>query len=217
MRGAFLLMAGACALASCGGDPIEAGSGANAQPKDKDVVTPVVHEIKIVDALATLRQHPDFTIFADLVRRSGLTPRLTGKAPVTVFAPTDSAFDKLSEERRKALLDPAQRPALAAFVAAHILVGRASARDLSEAIRRAGQTGQPAQFRTLAGKVMTVTRTDLNTAEAPPAGETDVPEAVPSEATNELQVSEEGGGTSLVTATDMEATNGVVHALESVL
>jgi len=30
-------------------------------------------------------------------------------------------------------------------------------------------------------------------------------------------VSEEGGGTSLVTATDMEATNGVVHALESVL
>ncbi len=217
MRGRLLLIGGVCALASCGGDPIEAGSGANAQPKDKGTTTPVVHEIKIVDALETLRQHPDFTIFADLIRRSDFAPRLTGKAPVTVFAPTDSAFDKLTEERRKALLDPAQRPALAAFVSAHILVGRASARDLGEAIARAQKAGRPAQFRTLAGKAMTVTRTDLNTAEAPPAGGQDVPEAVPSEATNELQVSEEGGGTSLVTATDMEATNGVIHALESVL
>ena len=40
---------------------------------------------------------------------------------------------------------------------------------------------------------------------------------VPSAANNVLNVEEQGGGASLVTATDIEATNGVVHALESVL
>ena len=210
MRGVFLL-AGALALASCGGDPLAAGDG---PPKPTTPNTPVVHEVKIADALTTMREHPDFTIFAGLVQKAGLSARLSGKEPVTLFAPTDSAFDKLSEERRAALVDPAQRNALVQFVSAHILVGRASARDLSEAIVKGQGT---ARFQTLSGKPLTVSRTNLNAAEAPPANDPDVVETVPSAATDILVVTEQGGGSSLVTATDIEATNGVMHALESVL
>ena len=215
MMRAFVCPLALLLLASCGGDPIEAGDAAGAPgAKNKLAHTPVVHEIKISDALTTMRQHPDFTIFADLVRRAGLAGRVGGKAPITVFAPADSAFDKLTAERRAALIDPAQRAALVQFVSAHILIGRASARDLSEAIAKGQGT---ARFKTLAGRPLALSRTDLNTAEAPPASEPDVAEAVPSRATDMLEVSEEGGGSSLVTATDIEATNGVIHVLESVL
>ncbi len=211
MRAVSLCLALAVTLASCGGDPIEAGDAA---PKSKVGHMPVVQEIKITDALTTMRQHPDFTIFADLVRRAGLGQRLSGKEPITVFAPTDSAFDKLTAERRAQLIDPAQRGALVQFVAAHVLVGRASARDLAEAIAKGQGT---AKFQTLAGKPLSMARTDLNTAEVPPANDPEVAEAVPTRASDMLEVTEEGGGSSLVTATDIEASNGVIHALESVL
>lgn len=196
---------------ACGGDPIEAGGGAGAL---QDGTIPVIEEIEIADVFMTLRQHPDFTIFADLVRRAGLTQRLGGDQPITLFAPTDSAFDKLPEERRAALLDPAQRNALVAFVNAHIVAGRASARDFGEAI--ASGKGS-AKYRTLAGKPLRLERTDLNTAETPPDDEQEVVAALPSDSSDMLRVSEEGGGSSLVTASDIEATNGVIHALESVL
>ena len=211
MMRAPALLCGALLLTSCGGDPIEAGDAA---PKSKVANMPVVHEIRITDALATMRQHPDFTIFADLVRKADLAQRLSGKAPITVFAPADSAFDKLTVERRAALLDPARRNALVRFVAAHVLVGRASARDLTEAIAKGQGT---AKFQTLAGKPLSISRTDLNMAEAPPASDPDVAETVPTRASDMLVVTEEGGGSSLVTATDIEASNGVVHVLESVL
>lgn len=212
MRGFLLCLPLAAMLACCGGDPV--GAGEADRSKSKTGSTPVVEEIEITDALTTMRQHPDFTIFADLVRRAGQDGRLSGKGPITLFAPTDSAFDKLSIERRAALIDPAQRDALVQFIGAHVLVGRASARDLTEAIGKGQGT---AKFQTMAGKPLSISRTDLNMAEAEPENETGVPEAVPSSENGMLVVAVEGGGSSLVTATDMEATNGVVHALESVL
>lgn len=211
MRRLSSLLLVTAALSACGGDPIEGGDPA-AQVKASG--TPEVHAIVLTDALTTMRNHPDFTIFADLVRQAGLAPRVSGKAPITVFAPTDSAFDKLSPARRAELIDPAQREALAAFVSAHILVGRASARDLGEAINRSGGS---TSYQTLAGKPLTLTRSDLNMTEKPSANNEQDAEMVPSAANNVLNVEEQGGGASLVTATDIEATNGVVHALESVL
>lgn len=210
-RSGMILLLLAPLMAACGGDPIEAGGAAGTA---QDGTVPVVEEIELADAFMTLRQHPDFTIFADLARRAGLAQRLGGDQPITLFAPTDSAFDKLPEERRAALLDPAQRTALVAFVNAHIVAGRASARDFGEAIVNADGL---AKYQTLAGKPLSIERTDLNTAETPPEGEQEIVAAVPGDSSDMLRVSEAGGGSSLVTASDIEATNGVIHALESVL
>ncbi len=210
MRCAILGCALTLALAACGGDPVADGAAGNGKARE----TPVVQQIRIVDTVSTLRQHPDFSSFAALIQKAGLTQQLSGKQPVTIFAPANSAFDKLTVERRVALLDPANRNALVRFVTAHVLIGRASARDLGEAIDKGQGT---AQFKTLSGQVLTIGRSDLGSAEPPAHSGSVVAEAVPGASANFLQVSEAGGGTALVIASDIEATNGVIHVLESVL
>ena len=51
-----------------------------------------------------------------VIEAAGLTEKLSAAGPFTVFAPTDEAFGRLTEDQRKRYLDPARREHLARWV-----------------------------------------------------------------------------------------------------
>ena len=61
---------------------------------------------------------------------AGLNETLSGVGPITVFAPTDAAFDKLPPATLQQLLRPANREALRQVVAYHVVTGRVDAAGL---------------------------------------------------------------------------------------
>lgn len=125
------------------------------------------------------------------IETSGLVEVLQGDGPFTVFAPVDSAFDKLPKDTVATLLQPDSKAKLVAFLAYHVVPGRFSAADLVVAAQKAG------------GK------TTLTTLQ----GE----ELVVSHDGRKLAVFDAKGGKAVVTIPDVNQRNGVVHVVDRVL
>jgi len=71
---------------------------------------------------------PSLSTLAGALDAAGLTPDLAGHGPVTLFAPTDAAFDALDPAERDALLsDPAG--ALASVLSLHVVADAAATSD----------------------------------------------------------------------------------------
>lgn len=73
------------------------------------------------DVLEVINHDPSYTLFASLLQKTGLDSDLKSGGAYTVFAPTNSAFDELSPERRQHLFDSdsaAARRALESLVVA---------------------------------------------------------------------------------------------------
>jgi uncharacterized surface protein with fasciclin (FAS1) repeats len=88
----------------------------------------------------------DHTIFIAAVRGAGLEGSLSGVDPITVFAPTNAAFDRLPPSTVETLMHPSNRALLARLINYHIVPGRKTrAQIISDA--RAGN----AAYRTAAG------------------------------------------------------------------
>lgn len=80
--------------------------------------------------VAKLKESGDFTTLVSAIEAAGLTGKLQGKGPFTVFAPTDEAFAKLPKEELAALLQPANKAKLAGILAAHVVPGQIMAKDI---------------------------------------------------------------------------------------
>jgi uncharacterized surface protein with fasciclin (FAS1) repeats len=61
---------------------------------------------------------------------AGLDATLSAPGPITVFAPTDAAFDKLPPATLQRLLRPENREALRQVVSYHVISGRVPSADL---------------------------------------------------------------------------------------
>jgi uncharacterized surface protein with fasciclin (FAS1) repeats len=79
-----------------------------------------------------------FSTFVAAIGAAGLTDRLNGDGPFTVFAPSDAAFGKLPAGTVENLLMPNSKAKLAAILSYHVIVGRIASTDL------AGLTSTPA-------------------------------------------------------------------------
>ncbi len=74
------------------------------------------------DVLALARMDENFSTFVDLLERSGLNVSLQATdQDVTLFIPTNEAFQNLSEERLQYLTDPQNRAELVSVIQAHII------------------------------------------------------------------------------------------------
>ncbi|PSR18964.1 fasciclin [filamentous cyanobacterium CCP3] len=121
----------------------------------------------------------NFEILTAAIEAAGLTEALSNPdLSVTVFAPTDEAFEALPEGTLDTLLLPENRDQLAQILSYHVLDGEVLSTDLASG-----------EVDTLAGAPIMVM-----------VGE----EAV---TVNEATV----------VATDIEASNGVIHVIDSVL
>jgi len=64
------------------------------------------------------------------VHASDLDQLLSSTGPYTIFAPSDSAFEKLEKGMMDNLLEPQNRPKLAALLSNHIVSGKIGFKEL---------------------------------------------------------------------------------------
>ena len=144
------------------------------------------------DVVAVASGNADFSTLVTAVQAAGLVETLQGAGPFTVFAPTNAAFEKIPAADLQALLQPEQRTALTGVLTYHVVPGNVSAAALAEQITAGG--GQ-ATLTTVEGGTLTAR----------------------ANADGSITLTDEKGGTATVVQADVAASNGVIHAIDTVV
>lgn len=134
----------------------------------------------------------DFSTLVTAVQSANLGGTLSGTGPFTVFAPTNAAFDKIPQATRDELLSPAGRDRLTGILNYHVVQGEVTAAQLTQAIEAAGPNGHT--INTVNGAPLTARLEN-----------------------GQVVLTDAAGNRSIVTQTDVDASNGVIHAIDTVL
>ncbi|XP_013415721.1 uncharacterized protein LOC106177480 [Lingula anatina] len=137
------------------GGKVFTASGATLSSKNQLASNGIVHVIDDVilpvprdTVLQAARDHPDLTRLAEEFTSLNLTRALDGRSPITVFAPTDAAFEKIPKRIQDRLLK--NIPTMTHILQQHIVPG---------VVYRAGLTnGDP--VKTVTGGIHFITKTD---------------------------------------------------------
>src|SRR5215210_8354979 len=133
----------------------------------------------------------DHTTLVAAVQAAGLVDTLKSAGPFTVFAPVNSAFDKLPAGTVATLLKPENKDLLTKILTYHVVAGNADSKSIMKAIKKGNGK---AEFKTVAGGTLTAMMEGSN-----------------------LVLVDEKGGKSIVTIADVRQSNGVIHVVDSVL
>jgi len=131
------------------------------------------------------------TTLVTAVKAAGLVETLEGKGPFTVFAPVNSAFDKLPKGTVGTLLKPANKASLASVLTYHVVGGKHSSADIMKAIK---DGGGKAAWATVQGGKLTAWMEK-----------------------GKLGLMDEKGSKAWVTIADVNQSNGVIHVIDTVL
>ncbi len=142
----------------------------------------------IVDVAVGSNAH---TTLVAAVKAADLVTTLKSEGPFTVFAPTNDAFAKLPAGTVENLLKPENKSKLAGILAYHVVAGNLDAKSVLAAIKKGG------------GKVVLTTVAGGKLTASVEMGK--------------VVLTDENGGKATVTATDLKATNGVIHVIDAVL
>ncbi len=132
-----------------------------------------------------------FSTLVSAVTAAGLGETLSGEGPFTVFAPNNAAFDKIDEATLTELTTN-DTETLGNILQYHVVSGNVDAATLTQAITDAGDAGYTID--TVGGGTLTANVVDGN-----------------------VVLTDAAGGTSTVTATDVAASNGIIHVIDTVL
>jgi uncharacterized surface protein with fasciclin (FAS1) repeats len=80
------------------------------------------------DIVETAAGAPQFSTLVSLVKRAGLVKALSGKKQLTVFAPTNAAFDKVPKKTLNALLE--DKRLLRNVLLYHVVAGKVPAKQV---------------------------------------------------------------------------------------
>lgn len=133
----------------------------------------------------------DFSTLVTAVTAAGLGETLSGEGPFTVFAPNNAAFDALPDGTVETLVSD-DIDTLTSILTYHVVEGELMAADVVAAIGEAGEAGL--EVETVGGGTLTANLVDGN-----------------------VVLTDAAGGTSTVIATDVDASNGVIHVIDTVL
>jgi transforming growth factor-beta-induced protein len=75
---------------------------------------------------------PTLSTLVAAVKAAGLVDTLSGPGPFTVFAPTNDAFDRLPAGALKYLLDPANKAELVKVLTFHVVAGNVQSNEVRE-------------------------------------------------------------------------------------
>jgi uncharacterized surface protein with fasciclin (FAS1) repeats len=172
MKKTIIAMAAASVLllTACGTDGSTADTTV-AAADETEMTTEVGNIVEVAQGNA------DFSTLVAAVTAAGLGDALSGEGPLTVFAPTNAAFEALPAGLLEKLLLPENKEVLTKILTYHVVAAKVMAADVA------------------AGDVTTL------------EGST-------------FAVTTEGGvkvNTANVTATDVPASNGVIHVIDAVL
>tara|TARA_R110002073_G_scaffold336490_1_gene533997 strand:+ start:21301 stop:21855 length:555 start_codon:yes stop_codon:yes gene_type:complete len=133
----------------------------------------------------------NFTTLVAAVKAAGLVDVLNSDGPFTVFAPVNTAFAKLPEGTVGTLLKPENKKLLTAILTYHVVAGKFNASDVVKAIK-----ANKGKFviTTVQGGKLTASISNGN-----------------------VILTDVKGNTSKVIITDVKASNGIIHAIDSVV
>jgi uncharacterized surface protein with fasciclin (FAS1) repeats len=134
---------------------------------------------------------PVHTTLVAAVKAAGLVDTLSGKGPFTVFAPTNSAFDKLPAGTVETLVKPENKAMLTKILTYHVVPGKMDSKKLMAAIKKGSGS---ATLKTVSGGMLTATMSG-----------------------DMLLVRDEKGGVSTVTTANVYQKNGVIHVVDTIL
>ena len=152
--------------------------GGAAMYKTKDIVDNAVNSA-------------DHTTLVAAVKAAGLVDTLKSKGPFTVFAPVNSAFEKLPSGTVEMLLKPESKAMLTKVLTYHVVAGNFDSKAITKAIKKGNGK---AEFTTVAGGKLWAKMDGDN-----------------------LILWDEKGGKATVTIADVRQSNGVIHVIDSVV
>ncbi|EDP95336.1 fasciclin domain-containing protein [Kordia algicida OT-1] len=142
----------------------------------------------IVDIAAS---NKSFSTLVTAVKAAGLVEALKSEGPFTVFAPTNNAFAKIDANTLGALLKPENKSKLTSILTYHVIKGKLTAKDVVAALKKGkGKV----TLTTLSGAKITVVQNDKG-----------------------IWLKDANGNYSMISKTDIMASNGVIHVIDSVV
>jgi uncharacterized surface protein with fasciclin (FAS1) repeats len=169
----------------------------NSEPEatDTDAMEPAATDTMAPAAdgtvVAVAQSNPDFSTLVSAVQAAELVDTLNGAGPFTVFAPTNAAFEKIPADTLNGLLQPEQRDALTSVLTYHVVAGQVDAAALTQQIEEGGGS---ATLTTVQGGTLTARVVD-----------------------GTVTLTDEAGNTSQVVMADVAASNGIIHAIDTVV
>ncbi|WP_035335874.1 fasciclin domain-containing protein [Dokdonia sp. PRO95] len=133
----------------------------------------------------------DHTTFITTIKAAGLVSTLKKSGPYTIFAPTNEAFDKLPPKQLANLLNPENKATLASILSYHVIAGSLTE---TEIINKINVENGSFTLQTVNGQQLVATLKD-----------------------NKIAITDTTGHTSLLTKTDINGKNGIIHVADTVL
>mgnify|MGYP003634535832 CR=1 FL=1 len=153
-----------------------------------EVVSAVQETPNIVGVAAG---NENFTTLVAAVKAADLVATLSSEGPFTVFAPTNDAFAKLPAGTVEGLLKPESKETLTAVLTYHVVAGKFEAAAVIDAINK---NNGKFTVTTVQGGNITLSLKDGN-----------------------VMLTDAKGGTAIVVMADVAASNGVIHAIDTVV
>ena len=145
-------------------------------------------EMNIVE---TAVSNDNFSTLVAAVQAADLVDALSSDGPFTVFAPTNDAFNNLPDGTLSTLLQPENQETLQSILTYHVVAGQFMAEDVVQAIN---DNGGQFTVGTLQGGELTLKLWEGN-----------------------VYVKDTNGNKAQIIITDVETSNGVIHAIDNVV
>ncbi|MFD0798285.1 fasciclin domain-containing protein [Maribacter chungangensis] len=133
----------------------------------------------------------NFTTLVTAVKAADLVETLNSAGPFTVFAPVNDAFAALPEGTVAGLLKPESKGALTGVLTYHVVSGKFEAAAVIDAIKA---NNGAFEVTTVQGGKIILSLADGN-----------------------VKLADENGNTATVVIADVAASNGVIHAIDTVV
>tara|TARA_R110002012_G_scaffold13245_3_gene57211 strand:- start:1725 stop:2360 length:636 start_codon:yes stop_codon:yes gene_type:complete len=171
----------------------------NAKETEQDMeMTEEVVEMEVEEELTEIptiagvaMSNDNFSTLVAGVKAAGLAETLNSEGPFTVFAPTNDAFAKLPAGTLETLLKPENKDMLTKILTYHVVAGKFDAAAVAAAIE---ENNNAFVIKTVQGETLTAMVMDGN-----------------------VMLKDANGNTSTVIMTDVEASNGLIHAIDTVV
>lgn len=150
-----------------------------------------IEEVQTPNIVGVAAGNENFSTLVAAVKAAGLVETLSGDGPFTVFAPTNDAFVKLPAGTVESLLKPESKGTLTAVLTYHVVSGNFSASAVIEAIN---SNNGKFTVTTVQGNDITLSLSD-----------------------GKVMLTDAKGGMATVVIADVAASNGVIHAIDTVV
>jgi len=182
------------ALALLGIVAISCGEKKGAESNEMGDSTEVAMDTVVVDTpniVGVASANEDFSTLVAAVKAAELVETLSSEGPFTVFAPNNAAFAKLPEGTVENLLKPENAEKLKSVLTYHVVAGKFDSAAVLDAIK---DNNGKYSVTTVQGETIALSLND-----------------------GKVMLTDANGGTSTVILADVAASNGVIHAIDSVV